>query len=76
MPLSDPAEKFPFTKYCIHRIQKHSIVTDVVLLQKMGVGAEVGNDMHPGSSRPGGFEGSTELTGQPSDLRVIVPPAT
>jgi hypothetical protein len=47
----------------------------MVLLQKMGVGTKVSNDMHPGLSRSCGFESSSELTGQPSDLKVTVPPA-
>jgi hypothetical protein len=75
MALSDPAEKLPPAKYGIDRIQKHSVVTDVVLVQKMGIGTKVGNDMNPGADRPGGFESATELTGQPPDLEVIVPPS-
>jgi hypothetical protein len=75
VPLSYPAEKLPLPKDGIHRIQKHRIVTDVVLLQKMGVGTEVSDDMYPGASRSSGFESSSELTGQPSDLGVIVTPA-
>ncbi len=75
MLLSYPAEKLPPPKGGVHRIQKQGVVSDVVLLQKMGVGAEVCDDMHPGASRSGGFESSSELTGQPSDLGVVVAPA-
>jgi hypothetical protein len=75
VPLSYPAEKLPPPKDGVHRIQKQGVVSNVVLLQKMGVGTEVSDYMHPAASRPGGFERSSELTGQPSDLRVVVPPA-
>jgi hypothetical protein len=75
VPLSYPAEKLPLPEDGVHRIQKQSVVSDMVLLQKMGVGAEVSDDMYPGASRPGGFERSSELTGQPSDLGFIMAPA-
>ena len=72
MSLSRPAEKLPLPKDGVHRAQEQSIVADMVLVQEVGVGSEVRDDLHPGTRRPGGFESSSELAGQPSDLGVDV----
>jgi hypothetical protein len=72
VPLCNPAEELPLPEDGVHRIQEQGIVVDMVLVEEVGVGSEIRDDMHPSTSRPGGFESSSELTGQPSDLGIDV----